>query len=85
MIIEMEVPEKRAGESLALIWDSGYEITVSIGDGTVHVAGNAAGLRSLARHLLALASDNVPTGYHIHLDDSNSLEDGSNEVIIERR
>ena len=38
---------------------------------------NESGLRSLAKHLLCLADTEVPVHYHIHLDESNSLEDGS--------
>lgn len=83
--VELEVPEKKTGEGLSLVWDSGYEITVSSSNHTIHIAANVAGLRSLARHLLALASESVPAGYHVHLDESNSLDDGSCELIIERR
>ena len=45
---------------------------------------HASGLRSLARLLLTLAQDGVPQHHHIHLDESNALEDGSATLIIER-
>lgn len=38
----------------------------------------------MASHLLNLAQADVPLGTHIHLDSLNSLEDGSDEIIIEK-
>ena len=48
------------------------------------VRGNVAGLRSLARHLLTLAQEDVPSGSHVHLDDIGGLEPGSIELVLER-
>ena len=48
------------------------------------IIANKEGLTSLANHLLNLAQDNVPRGYHLHFDESNSLKDGSSELIIEK-
>ncbi|MFD3571196.1 hypothetical protein [Streptomyces sp. NPDC058667] len=45
---------------------------------------NAAGLRTLAGHLLLLAGDGFPEGAHLHLEDSNGLEDGSVGLVPER-
>jgi len=42
------------------------------------------GLISLANHLLNLAQDDFPKGYHFHLDDYGCFEEGSNELIIEK-
>ena len=39
---------------------------------------------SLARHLLVLAQEEAPSGCHIHLDEFNSLEDGSVELILDK-
>lgn len=63
-------------------WEDGFEIAVRIEDGQVVVSANKAGLRSLARQLTALAESEP--GAHIHLDQYNSLEDGSVELVIER-
>ncbi|MET8538035.1 hypothetical protein ABZV67_41565 [Streptomyces sp. NPDC005065] len=50
----------------------------------IRVEANAAGLRTLAGHLLTLAQDGVPDGSHLHLEDSNGLEDGSVGLVLER-
>ena len=63
-------------------WKDGFAIKVRIEDNTVVLSANKAGLLSLAGILNILADD--PAGSHIHLDEYNSLEDGSNEIIIER-
>jgi hypothetical protein len=63
------------------------------GDSTVHfdiekdiaiIKADRDGLISLASHLLNMAQDDIPAGYHIHLDDLGSFEDGSDELIIEK-
>ena len=63
-------------------WVDGFEIRVSIDDGTVLISANKEGLLSLAGQLIALAEE--PAGNHIHYDEHNSLEEGSAELIIER-
>lgn len=63
-------------------WEPGFEIHVSVDDhGAVLVSANRAGLVSLANNLLALAAEPLPG--HFHLDEHNSLEDGSAELIVE--
>jgi len=49
---------------------------------TTIVSANKAGLISLAKNLTLLADE--LSGSHIHLDDYNSLEEGSSELIIEK-
>ena len=80
----IEIPEYNPKRGIILNWTSDFEITVDTDGNQVHISGNSAGLESLANHLLNLAQDNVPEGTHIHLDDYNSLEDNSAELIIER-
>lgn len=63
-------------------WEDGYEIRVTIDKGTALISANREGLLSLARQLTAMAQE--PVGSHIHYDQSNSLEEGSAELIIER-
>ena len=63
-------------------WEDGFAISARVEDGAITVSANAAGLRSLANICLTLA-DEEP-GAHIHLDECNSLEDESVELIIER-
>ena len=80
----IEIPEYDPKSGLPLYWDTGFEITVRVVNEAVVVAANPAGLRSLARHLLLLAQETTPVGQHIHLDDLNSLEGGSSEIVLER-
>ena len=46
----------------------GGAVTVEILDGSVEIFGDPAGLRDLARWLLALSDAAAPSGAHIHLD-----------------
>lgn len=68
---------------MEITWIDDFTITVRVEGDTVTVAANEQGLRSLANHLIALAEQEAPRG-HLHLDEYNSLEEGSAELIIER-
>jgi len=64
-------------------WVDGFRIAVTSGrNHEVTLSANREGLLSLACQLKALA-EGMP-GDHIHYDESNSLEKGSLELIIER-
>lgn len=64
-------------------WEDGFIIKVRVDEGnTVVISANREGLLSLARHLAALADEEV--GSHVHYDECNSLDDGSTQVIIEK-
>ena len=63
-------------------WENGFEISVRIENGTATIAANKAGLLSLSRQLAALAQEKP--GSHIHYDEYNALEGGSQELIIEK-
>ena len=63
-------------------WEDGFEISASVSEAEVTISANREGMVSLANILLDLA-DGLP-GDHVHLDEDNSLEDGSVELIIER-
>lgn len=65
-------------------WEYGFTIKVEIKNNIVNITANEAGLVSLANHLLNLAQIGIPSKYHFHLDDSNALEKGSDELIIEK-
>ena len=64
-------------------WENGFTIAVKIQNNTIVVSANEAGLRSLANHFWALAEDHTK-GAHFHLDEFNSLEDQSMELIVEK-
>lgn len=62
-------------------WEDNSTIKVrQDGDVTV-ISANKEGLVSLAHIMLDMAKEDKD---HIHLDENNSLEDESNELIIEK-
>ena len=63
-------------------WIEGYEIRVTVDNGTAVISANREGLLSLAGQLAAMAAE--APGTHIHYDGHNSLEEGSVELIIEK-
>ena len=67
---------------MELHWEEGFEIHVSVEGHEARISANAAGLRSLATHLLALAEEQP--GSHLHLDPYNSLEEDSAPLLLER-
>jgi len=85
MEIKLEVPKYYKETGIKFNWEKGFEIEVkSLINGIILIA-NKEGLLSLANHLVNLAQEEVPLGYHLHFDENNSLEEGSIELIIEKR
>lgn len=84
MKIEINIPEYKKQEGIKTIWDNDFIIESTIQGNSIVIKANEAGLRSLARHLLTLAQNEVPVGGHVHYDDLNSLENGSCEIILEK-
>lgn len=67
---------------MELKWTGGFTIRVRAEDGAAVISANREGLISLAGHLAALAEEKP--GSHIHYDAYNSLEDESDELVIEK-
>lgn len=82
---EMEIVKYDINKGLQLRWENGYIIEIKNEGNEILISANAAGLISLANHLLTLAQKEVPLGTHIHLDQYNSLEIGSKDLIIEKQ
>lgn len=80
--IKINIPEY--DDAIELVWDDNYKIKTSTPYDTITIEANRDGLLSLARHLLLLAQEEVPSGSHFHLDEFNSLEDDSVELIISK-
>ncbi|MER5763837.1 hypothetical protein [Streptomyces sp. NPDC002082] len=72
------------GVAQVFAWEADARIEVRGLGGEVVIEANAAGLRTLAGHLLVLAAEGVPDGSHLHLEDSNGLEEGSLSLVLER-
>ena len=79
--IKINIPEY--DNALEMVWDDNFAIKTSTEYDAITIEANRAGLLSLARHLLLLAQEEVPNGSHFHLDEFNSLEDGSVELILD--
>ncbi|NVO32358.1 Imm32 family immunity protein [Hymenobacter lapidiphilus] len=84
MQITLEVPEYSPKTGILLHWVGDFEITVVLEAGAVSIRANQAGLVSLAGHLLNLAQEATTAGCHAHLDEHNSLQEGSLELILVR-
>ena len=63
-------------------WVEGFKIRVSFDGRSVVLSANREGLLALAGQLADLAEEGP--GSHIHYDGNNSLEEGSEELIIEK-
>ena len=85
MKIELDIPEYNSSQGIKYNWENGFKIEVKYSDGVVLIEANKEGLISLANHLLNIAQENVPQNYHLHFDEYNSLEEGSLELIIEKK
>ena len=84
MKIEVEIHPYSPHEGTCLSWEDDFVILVKKEGDEVILQANKAGLISLTNHLLNLAQDDVPVHEHIHLDEENSLEEGSLPIIIEK-
>jgi hypothetical protein len=85
MKIMLEIPDYNPNLGLEYRWEMGFEIEVKYENGIIILTANKAGLFSLANHFLNLAQDKISSGYHLHLDESNSLEEGSIDLIIQKK
>ncbi|MEU7056112.1 hypothetical protein [Streptomyces sp. NPDC046197] len=65
-------------------WEEGARIEVRNLGGEIVIEANAAGLKTLASHLLTLAQDGTPDGTHLHLEVNNGLGAGSVGLVLER-
>ena len=67
---------------MVIHWEEGACISVRVENGVAVISANGTGLSSLAGIMKTLAKGGI--GDHVHLDELNSLEDGSAELIIEK-
>ena len=84
MEVKIKVNDYNKQEGLKLNWAENYKIEVIYNHGEIVISANEDGLLSLANHLVTLSQSEVPIGTHIHLDEYNSLEEGSAEVVIQK-
>ena len=82
--VTLNVPNYSPDTGVVLNWEGNFTIKVSDINGSVSIEANTEGLVSLANHLLNLSQSSVPIATHLHLDEYNSLEEGSLDLIIEK-
>lgn len=85
MELKIDIPEYDNSKGFQYKWVDGFEIESSYDNGVINITANKEGLISLANHLLNLAQESIPGGYHLHFDDHNSLEEKSTEIIIQKK
>jgi len=85
MKIQIQIPEYSEDHGITRTWEDGYEICAKILGNEFVLIANKEGLITLAKHLLALAQDNIESGFHFHYEDYHGLEDGSVSFVIERK
>ncbi|WP_327187032.1 Imm32 family immunity protein [Streptomyces sp. NBC_01334] len=72
------------GVTRVFTWEEGVHVEVRNLGGEIVIEANAAGLRTLAGHLLTLAQADTPDGAHLHLEEANGLAEGSIGLVLER-
>ena len=82
VVINVNKYSKECG--IELKWESNYKIIVNNCNNELIISANREGLLSLANHLINLSQLDVPIGTHIHLDEYNSLEEGSVDMVIQK-
>lgn len=82
---ELEIIKYDASKGIQLSWENNFAIEVKLENNEILISANNEGLISLAKHLLSLAQNEVSVGTHIHFDEHNSLEEGSMDLVIEKK
>lgn len=85
MKISIDIPDYD-GNALDVIWEPDSKYEVSVSDNSVVISANQSGLVSLAKQMMYMAYNNLPTGSHVHYDSffTNTNED-SYEIVIEKQ
>ena len=84
MEVKLNIPEYDPARGIKYNWEPDFCIEVKYVDGVVFINANKSGLISLANHLLNLSQDKIPLNHHLHFDEYNSLEEDSDELIIQK-
>lgn len=84
MRVVLDVPKYKPESGFKFKWETDFAVKITVEKGVTTLSANKEGLISLANHLLNLAQDNVKPGTHFHLNEYNSLDKGSTELIVEK-
>ena len=87
--VTVPLPTYSTDGGMTLAWVDGYRLRVrvlgSMEQGfEVVIEGNAEGFESLGRYALALAQTDVPSGFHLHMEDSTVLDAPSSSLVLDR-
>lgn len=73
------------GNGLDVIWENGSNYAISVEENSVVVSANKSGLISLAKQMLYMAHNDLPTGSHIHYDSFfTHITNEDFELVIEK-
>ncbi len=84
MKIELFIPDYTTEKGIQYEWQDGFIIKIDKELSAMKISANKEGLMSLANHIINLAQNNIPSGYHMHFDEFNSLETGSVDLVIQK-
>lgn len=84
MEIKLIIPEYSSEIGFKYEWEYDFKISSKIENNETIISANKEGLISLAKILLTLAQDSVPSEYHLHLDEYNSLEQSASSLVIQK-
>ncbi|MFC1225993.1 hypothetical protein ACFE6N_19480 [Pedobacter sp. BG31] len=82
--LKINIPEYAQEKGAVSIWEDGFIIKSEVLNDQIMISANHVGLISLAKQLLSLAHAETSSGCHYHLDEHNSLESGSKEIVISK-
>lgn len=84
MKLILDISDYQPTEGFRYQWEKNYELYIKLVDDNVVLSANKEGLVSLAIQLLSLSQNNIPSGYHLHLSEDNSLDSNSIDLIIQK-
>lgn len=68
MIVNFEIPDYD-GNAVDVIWEDGAKYIATSDEESVILKANSEGLLSLAKQMIYLALNSIPTGSHVHYDE----------------
>ena len=83
MKITLEIPDYD-GRATDVIWKQDAAVRVDIFGRGVVITANSDGLISLAKQMMYLAEETVPSGCHVHYDDLFLSGGSASSLIIDK-
>ena len=84
MQIKLSIPDYD-GNALDVIWEENSNYSLSVEENGVVLRANKQGLISLAKQMIYMAYNNLPTGSHVHYDSFfTKLNNEGVELVIEK-